>query len=74
MRHLIPRGRLIDVVEVAVGFEVGFDEIPASGGGDDFGCAALEELGYPAYVVEVAVCADYVVLAVASGVEWSVVV
>ena len=74
MRDLVPRRGLVDVVEVSVRFEVGFDEVAAGGGGDDFGCAAFEELRYPADVVEVAVRADYVVLAVASGVDGLIVV
>ena len=44
----------------------------AGGGGDDFCCAAGEELADAADVVVVAVCEDYVVLAVAVGVEGGV--
>lgn len=62
------------VLEFSMAFEVGFDEVAAGGGGDDFCRAAGEELGYAAYVVVVAVGAEDVVLVGAGGVEWLTIV
>ena len=54
--------------------EIRLYEVSAGCRGDDLCCAAFEKLRETAGVVEVAVCADYVVLAFSGWVEWCVVV
>lgn len=62
MRDLIVGNRPIDELELAVRLEIRFDEVFPSCRGNDLGCAAFKELRDPTDVVEVAMCAYYVVL------------